>query len=59
MFGYQRYVGDTIEVYDSSDVHDALNSTCDNLVSAIEDFQQSGSGWILYKLVALELHFLE
>ena len=40
---------DTIEVYDSSDVHDALNSTYENLVSAIEDFQQRGSGWILEK----------
>ena len=38
---------DTIEVYDSIDAHDALNSTYENLVSAIEDFQQRGSGWIL------------
>ena len=37
---------DTIEVYDSSDVHDALNSTYENLVSPIGDFQQRGSGWI-------------
>ena len=29
---------DTIEVYDLCDVHDALNSTYENLVSAIEDF---------------------
>ena len=50
---------DTVEVYDSSDVHDALNSTYENLVSAIEDFQQRGSGWILDKLVALDLHLLE
>ena len=50
---------DTIQVYDSSDVHDALNSTYENLVSAIEDFQQRGSGWILNKLVALDLHLLE
>ena len=50
---------DTIEVYDSSDVHDALNSTYVNLVSAIEDFQQCGSGWILNKLLALDLHLLE
>ena len=50
---------DTIEVYDSSDVHDALNSTYENLVSAIEDFQQRGSGWILDKLIALDLHLLE
>ena len=34
---------DAIEVYDSSDVHDALNSSYENLVSAIEDFQQRGS----------------
>ena len=50
---------DTIEVYDSGDVHDALNSTYENLVSAIEDFQQRGSGWILDELVALDLHLLE
>ena len=50
---------DTIEVYDSSDVHDVLNSAYENLVSAIEDFQQRGSGWILDKLVALDLHRLE
>ena len=50
---------DTIEVYDSSDVHHALNSTYENLVSAIEDFQQCGSGWILDRLIALDLHLLE
>ena len=50
---------DTIEVYDSSDVHDALNSTYENLVSAIEEFQRRGSGWILNKLIALDLHLLE
>ena len=36
---------DTIEMYDSCDGHDALNSMYENLVSAIEDFQQRGSGW--------------
>ena len=50
---------DTIEVYDSCDVHVALNSTYENLVSAIEDFQQRGSGWILDKLMSLDLHLLE
>ena len=50
---------DTIEVYDSSDVHDTLNSIYENLVSAIEDFQQRGSGWILDKFLALDLHLLE
>ena len=50
---------DTIEVYDSSDVHDALNSTYENLVSAIEDFQQRRSGRTLDKLIALDLHLLE
>ena len=49
----------TVEVYDSGDVHDALNSTYENLVYAIEDFQQCGSGWILDKLVALDLHLPE
>ena len=50
---------DTIEVYDAGDVHDALNSTYENLVSAIEDFQRRGSGWILDQLIALDLHLLE
>ena len=50
---------DTIEGYDSSDIHDALISTYENLVSTIEDFQQRGSGWILDNLVALDLHLLE
>ena len=31
---------DTIEVYDSSDIHDALNSTYEDLVSTIKNFQQ-------------------
>ena len=44
---------------DSCDVHDALNSTYENLVSAIEDFQQRGPGWNLDKLIALDLHLLE
>ena len=44
---------------DSSDVHDALNSTYKNLVYAIGDFQQRGSGWILEKLIALDLYLLE
>ena len=50
---------DTIEVYGWSDIHDALNSTYENLLSAIEDFQQHGSRWVLDKLVALDLHLLE
>ena len=37
---------DTVDVYSSSDVHSALNSIYGNLGSAIEDFQQRGSGWI-------------
>ena len=48
-----------IEVYNSSEVHNALNSTHRNLVSAIEDFQQRRSGWVLNKLLALDLHLLE
>ena len=50
---------DTTEVYDSSDVHDALNSIHENLPSAFEDFQQRGSGLVLDKLLALGLHLLE
>ena len=33
-----------MEVYNSSKIHNALNSTYGNLISAIEDFQQRGSG---------------
>ena len=50
---------DTMEVYGSSDVLDALNSISENLASTIEDFQQHGSGWVLDKLLALDLHLLE
>ena len=50
---------DTIGVYGSCDVHGLLNSTYENLVSAVEDFQQHGSGWNLDKLMALDLHLLE
>ena len=49
----------TIEVYDSSDIHDALNSIYENITSAIEDFQQRGSRWVLEKLLALDFHLLE
>ena len=48
-----------MEVYNSSEIDNALNSTYENLVSAIEDFQQRGSGWVLNKLLALDLHILE
>ena len=48
-----------MEVYNLSDIHNALNSTYGNLVSAIEDFQQRGSGWVLNKLLILDLHLPE
>ena len=47
---------ETIEVYDSSDIYDALASVYENPTSTIEDFQQRGSGWVLDKLLALDLH---
>ena len=31
----------------------------ENLTSAIEDLQQRGSGWVLVKLLALDLHLPE
>ena len=46
-------------MYGSSDVHDTSNSIYENRTSAIEDFQQRGSGWVLDKLLALDLHLLE
>ena len=48
-----------MERYYSSEVQHALNSTYGNLVSAIEDFQQRGSGWVLNKLLTLDLHLVE
>ena len=36
-----------------------VNNTYENLLSAIEDFQQHGCGWLLNKLLALHLHLLE
>ena len=50
---------DAVELYNSNDVHVALNSIYGNLVPAIEDFQQCGSGWILDKLLGLDLHLLK
>ena len=46
-------------MYNLSEIHNALNSTYGNLVSAIEDFQQRGSGRVLNNLLALDLHLLE
>ena len=49
----------TMEVYMSSEIDNAFNSTYENLASAIKDFQQCGSGWVLNKLFSLDLHLLE
>ena len=46
-------------MYDSSGIRDALYIIYGNLTSNIEDFQQRGSGWVLGKLLALDLHLLE
>ena len=48
-----------IKVYESSDIQEALKSIYENLASTIEVFQQRGSGWVLDKLLALDLHLLE
>ena len=48
-----------MEVYNSCDIRNALKSTYGNLVSGIEDFQQHESGWILNKLLILDLHLLK
>ena len=47
------------EVFESSDVGEILHRTYQNLVKTIEDFQLTGSGWVLDKLVKLDLHILE
>ena len=50
----------TVEVYHTSDVHVALHcSIYRNPASAVEDFEQRESGWILDKLLALNLHLLK
>ena len=47
------------EIYESSEVDEILNNTNENLVSSIEDFQHRGSGWVLDRLLKLDLHILE
>ena len=50
---------EALEIFKSTDIDDLLNHTYENLVSSIENFQQRGSGWVLDKLLKLDLHILE
>ena len=48
-----------MEVNNSSEIDNTLNNTYENLLSAIEGFQQRASEWVLDKLLALDLYILE
>ena len=49
----------TEEVYRTSDIDAILKLIYENLCTQIEDFERRGSGWVLDKLVRLDLHILE
>lgn len=48
-----------VELYESSQLDEILEKEYSNLVSAIEQFQGRGSGWVLDKLLMLDLHVFE
>ena len=50
---------DVMEVFESSMIDELLNETYENLVSAIENYQNRQSGWVLDRLLKLDLHVLE
>ena len=50
---------EALEIFKSTNIDDILNHAYENLVSSIENFQQRGSGWVLDKLLKLDLHILE
>ena len=50
---------DTEEIFSSSNLDETLNNTYCNLIKRMEDFQHRGSGWVLDKLIKLDLHMLE
>ena len=46
-------------VYESGNIDEMLDNTYDSLVKSIEDFHLTRSGWVLEKLLKLDLHILE
>ena len=50
---------DTMDVYDSSEMDDILSDTYEDLISAVQNFEYRGSGWVLDKLLKPDLHILE
>ncbi len=48
-----------VEIYESSEVEEILANTYEDLISEIENFQHRGSGWVLDRLLKLDLHVLE
>ena len=50
---------EAVEIYESSEVDEILNHTYKNLVSSNEDFQHRGSGWVLDRLLKLDLHIFD
>ena len=50
---------DAVEIYRPDNLEEVLDVTFTNLVALIENFQQRESGWVLDKLMKLDLHVLE
>lgn len=50
---------DVEEAFRSNNLDELLENTYDNLESVIEKFQLRGSGWVLDRLIRLDLHILE
>ena len=48
-----------VEVLESTYLNDTLDSLYDMLIAAIDKFEYRGSGWILDKLLKLDLHVLQ
>ena len=49
----------TMEIYESSDINEILHATYDKLTESIESMGLSGYGWVLERLIKLDLHILE
>ena len=50
---------EAIELYKSSNINEVLDKTYESLIAAIENYVNRGSGWVLDRLVKLDLHILE
>ena len=47
---------ETTEIFESSNIPETLDAVYNNLVTKIENFQQTGSGFVLDKLLMLDLY---